>query len=122
MFTLRFIDYSILFNFGAGLKEIVLLAFIFIASPVRGFLPVLALRFLTEKVPNPGYTNRLSFFKDLDNTSNMQSASSSVSLLLRVIPFAPFCTASTNSALFFQYLRLSFVNTKRKCHLVFTLP
>jgi len=46
--------YTIPFNFGAALNDTLLLALILIGSPVLGFLPALALRFRTEKVPNPG--------------------------------------------------------------------
>ena len=42
------------FKLGAGLNPTVLEALILILSPVCGFLPALAFRLLTVKVPNPG--------------------------------------------------------------------
>ena len=47
-------DYRELFKVGAGLNPTVLLALIFISSPVCGFLPFLAFRFLTVNVPKAG--------------------------------------------------------------------
>ena len=52
--TAKTIAYNEFFSVGAGLKPTVLLALILISSPVCGFLPFRALRFLTVNVPKLG--------------------------------------------------------------------
>ena len=53
-FMIFFFNYKEFFKVGAGLNPTVLLALILISSPVCGFLPFLAFRVLTVKVPKLG--------------------------------------------------------------------
>lgn len=65
------------------------------ASPVLGFLPVLALRWETEKVPNPEMLTFSPFFKAaMMSSKRLLTISSAFSLGISVL----FATESTKSA------------------------
>jgi|TARA_Y100000294_G_scaffold133270_1_gene125799 hypothetical protein len=87
------------FNVGAGLKPTVLLALILIVAPVCGLRPVLALRFLTVKVPKPGYVNLFSFLIALLIASNAALKTSPANLFDKSSPLQLLTTAFTKSSL-----------------------
>ena len=77
-------------NFG------VLLAGIRISSPVRGFLPVVALRFATDKVPNPVRVTLPPLFKSLVMLCVMASIAWAAAVL---VIFGSLVTRAMSSAL-----------------------
>src|SRR2546427_12215730 len=83
-------------------------------APVWGFLPSLAFRPRTVKVPNPGNWNRFSFLIDRPMVSNVVSTANSAALLLSCPALATF---STRSPFVITRYLLLFVKVKRK-----TLP